>query len=95
MFVSGVALVLLTITAVKRPRFCPDAWRASAERGILQLLLTSTATPREIVEGRLLGKLSQVAMIVLGGPADPRIPGPARWLESPPICSISLLLLAP
>ncbi|MFO0909821.1 MAG: ABC transporter permease subunit, partial [Isosphaeraceae bacterium] len=37
------------------------------ERGVLALLLTTTASSREIVVGRVLGKLTQVAMPLLAG----------------------------
>ncbi len=64
---SGAALVLLTITAVQAPAVLAGSLAGERERGILQLLLTTAVSSREIVEGRLLGKLSQVGMIVLAG----------------------------
>ena len=64
---SAAALVLLTITAVQAPAVLAGSLAGERERGILQLLLTTTASPREIVEGRLLGKLSQVGMVIVAG----------------------------
>ena len=66
-FLSAVALVLLTITAVQAPAVLAGSLAGERERGILHILLTTTVSPREIVEGRLLGKLSQVGMIILAG----------------------------
>ena len=66
-FLSAAALVLLTITAVQAPAVLAGSLAGERERGILQLLLTTAASPREIVEGRLLGKLCQVGMIILAG----------------------------
>ncbi len=64
---SAAAFVLLTITAAQAPAVLAGSLAGERERGILQLLLTTTATPREIVEGRLLGKLSQVGIVVVAG----------------------------
>ncbi len=66
-FLSATALVLLTITAVQAPAVLAGSLAGERERGILHMLLSTTASPREIVEGRLLGKLSQVGMIILAG----------------------------
>ena len=63
----GAVLGLLTITAVQAPALLAGSLAGERERGILQLLLTTASSPREIVEGRLLGKLSQVGMVVLAG----------------------------
>jgi ABC-type Na+ efflux pump permease subunit len=52
---------------VQTPAVLAGSLAGERERGVLQLLLTTAVTPREIVMGRLLGKLSQVAMIVLAG----------------------------
>jgi ABC-type Na+ efflux pump permease subunit len=61
------ALVLVTIVVVQAPAVLAGSLAGERERGILQLLLTTAVSPREIVSGRLLGKLSQVGMIILGG----------------------------
>src|SRR5262249_13100538 len=66
-FLSAVSLILLTITAVQAPAVLAGSLAGERERGILQLLLATTLSAREIVEGRLLGKLSQVGMIILAG----------------------------
>lgn len=66
-FLSAVTLVLLTITAVQAPAVLAGSLAGEHKRGILQILLTTTVSAREIVEGRLLGKLSQVGMIILAG----------------------------
>jgi ABC-type transport system involved in multi-copper enzyme maturation permease subunit len=69
-FANGLAaamMVLLTIVVVQAPAVLAGSLAGERERGVLQLLLTTAATPREIVIGRVLGKLSQVGMIVLAG----------------------------
>ena len=60
-------MILLTIVVVQAPAVLAGSLAGERERGVLQLLLTTAVTPREIVSGRLLGKLSQVGMIVLAG----------------------------
>jgi ABC-type transport system involved in multi-copper enzyme maturation permease subunit len=60
-------MILLTIVVVQAPAVLAGSLAGERERGVLQLLLTTAATPREIVSGRLLGKLSQVGMILFGG----------------------------
>ena len=62
-----VAPILLTIVVVQAPAVLAGSLAGERERGILQLLLTTAVSPREIVTGRLLGKLSQVVMILLAG----------------------------
>ena len=62
-----VAPILLTIVVVQAPAVLAGSLAGERERGVLQLLLTTAVSPREIVSGRLLGKLSQVGMIVLAG----------------------------
>ena len=66
-FLSATTLGLLTIVIVQAPAVLAGSLAGERERGILQLLLTTAVTPREIVEGRLLGKLAQVGMVLLGG----------------------------
>jgi ABC-type transport system involved in multi-copper enzyme maturation permease subunit len=61
------AMVVLTIVVVQAPAVLAGSLAGERERGVLQLLLTTAVTPREIVSGRLLGKLSQVGMIVMAG----------------------------
>ena len=61
------AMILLTIVVVQAPAVLAGSLAGERERGVLQLLLTTAATPREIVSGRLLGKLSQVGMILFAG----------------------------
>ncbi len=91
-FLSGTALILLTITAVQAPAVLSGSLAGERERGILQLLLTSTATPREIVEGRLLGKLSQVGMIILAGLPVLAFLAPLDGLTAPHLLTLALLL---
>jgi len=91
-FLSGVALILLTITAVQAPAVLSGSLAGERERGILQLLLTNTATPREIVEGRLLGKLSQVAMIILAGMPILAFLAPLDGLSAAHLLTLALLL---
>ena len=59
--------ILLTIVVVQAPAVLAGSLAGERERGVLQLLLTTAASPREIVSGRLVGKLSQVGMTILAG----------------------------
>ena len=61
------AMILLSIVVVQAPAVLAGSLAGDRERGVLQLLLTTVVSPREIVTGRLLGKLSQVGMILLAG----------------------------
>lgn len=66
----GVTLVegmLLTIALVLGPALMAGSLSGEKERGSLALLLTTRVTAREIVSGRLAGKLAQLGMIVLAG----------------------------
>ncbi len=60
-------MILLTIALVQAPRVLAGSLAGERERGVLQLLLTTAVSAREVVLGRLLGKLSQVGMILLSG----------------------------
>jgi ABC-type transport system involved in multi-copper enzyme maturation permease subunit len=64
---SIAAPILLTIVVVQAPAVLAGSLAGERERGVLQLLLTTAVSPREIVSGRLVGKLSQVGMILLAG----------------------------
>jgi ABC-type Na+ efflux pump permease subunit len=93
-FLSAVSLILLTITAVQAPAVLAGSLAGERERGILQLLLTTAVSPREIVEGRLLGKLSQVGMIVLAGLPIIAFLAPMDGLGLRHVLAIMLLLVA-
>jgi ABC-type Na+ efflux pump permease subunit len=93
-FLSAVSLVLLTITAVQAPAVLAGSLAGERERGILQLLLTTTLSPREIVEGRLLGKLSQVGMLILAGLPIVAFLAPLDGLGVAHLFAMSLLLAA-
>jgi ABC-type transport system involved in multi-copper enzyme maturation permease subunit len=62
---STSAMIVLTIAVVQAPAVLAGSLAGERERGVLQLLLTTAVNAREVVLGRLLGKLSQVGMIVL------------------------------
>lgn len=65
---TGLALVewiLLTIALVLGPAVLAGSLAGEKERGALGLLMTTRVSSREIVVGRLVGKLGQVAMILL------------------------------
>jgi ABC-type Na+ efflux pump permease subunit len=64
---AALAMILLTIAVVQAPAVLAGSLAGERERGVLQLLLTTDVSAREIVTGRLLGKLSQVGMIVMAG----------------------------
>jgi ABC-type transport system involved in multi-copper enzyme maturation permease subunit len=63
----SATMILLTIVVVQAPAVLAGSLAGERERGVLQLLLTTAVSPREIVSGRLLGKLSQVGMILFAG----------------------------
>jgi ABC-type transport system involved in multi-copper enzyme maturation permease subunit len=65
--IDSAAMIMLTIVVVQVPAVLAGSLAGERERGVLQLLLTTAVSPREIVSGRLLGKLSQVGMILLAG----------------------------
>ena len=90
----GAVLGLLTITAVQAPALLAGSLAGERERGILQLLLTTASSPREIVEGRLLGKLSQVGMVVLAGVPVVAFLAPFAGLGVGHLAAIVLLLAA-
>jgi ABC-type transport system involved in multi-copper enzyme maturation permease subunit len=60
---EGMALLLALVFS---PAVLAGSLAGDRERGSLGLLLTTRVSSREIVSGRLAGKLSQVAMIALG-----------------------------
>jgi hypothetical protein len=91
---SAAALVLLTITAVQAPAVLAGSLAGERERGILQLLLTTSVSPREIVEGRVLGKLSQVGMVILAGVPIVAFLAPLDGLGIKHLGAILLLLAA-
>jgi ABC-type Na+ efflux pump permease subunit len=64
---SAAAMILLVIAVVQAPAVLAGSLAGERERGVLQLLLTTAVSAREIVAGRVLGKLSQVGMILLAG----------------------------
>jgi ABC-type transport system involved in multi-copper enzyme maturation permease subunit len=59
------SMFVLTIAVVMAPAVLAGSLAGERERGILQHLLITAVSPREIVLGRLAGKLSQVGMVLL------------------------------
>jgi ABC-type transport system involved in multi-copper enzyme maturation permease subunit len=57
--------MLVTAALAITPALTAGALAGEKERGALGLLLTTRVSPREIVAGRLAGKLAQVGMILL------------------------------
>jgi ABC-type transport system involved in multi-copper enzyme maturation permease subunit len=57
--------LLVTAALAITPALTAGALAGEKERGALGLLLTTRVSPREIVAGRLAGKLAQVGMILL------------------------------
>jgi ABC-type transport system involved in multi-copper enzyme maturation permease subunit len=88
---ATAAPILLTIVVVQAPAVLAGSLAGERERGVLQLLLTTAASPREIVTGRLLGKLSQVGMILLAG--VPLLALLAAWNGLSLLEAVSLVLL--
>ncbi len=83
--------MLLTIALVLSPAVLAGSLAGERERGALALLLTTSVSAREVVSGRLAGKLSQVGMILLGG--VPGLVGIAALAGFPPGRIGALLLL--
>ncbi len=59
--------MLVTVALVMGPAVLAGSLAGERERGALALLLTTRVSAREIVIGRLSGKLAQVGMILLAG----------------------------
>jgi ABC-type transport system involved in multi-copper enzyme maturation permease subunit len=59
--------MLLTVALVLGPAVLAGSIAGEKERGVMALLLTTRVSPREIILGRLTGKLTQVAMVLLAG----------------------------
>jgi ABC-type Na+ efflux pump permease subunit len=57
--------MLVTVSLVLGPAVLAGSLAGERERGTLALLLTTRVSAREIVAGRLVGKLAQVGMILL------------------------------
>jgi ABC-type transport system involved in multi-copper enzyme maturation permease subunit len=88
------AMILLTIVVVQAPAVLAGSLAGDRERGVLQLLLTTVVSPREIVSGRLLGKLSQVGMIILAGVPFLVLLGAWNGLDLLQLATMFLLLAA-
>ncbi len=91
----GLATVegmLLTVALVLGPAVLAGSIAGEKERGVMALLLTTRVTPREIIFGRLTGKLSQVAMVLLAG--VPAVVALASLLGIGP-ASLAVFLLLP
>jgi ABC-type transport system involved in multi-copper enzyme maturation permease subunit len=88
------AMILLTIVVVQAPAVLAGSLAGDRERGVLQLLLTTVVSPREIVSGRLLGKLSQVGMILLAGVPFLVLLGAWNGLDLLQLATLFLLLAA-
>ena len=88
------AMILLTIVVVQAPAVLAGSLAGDRERGVLQLLLTTVVSPREIVSGRLLGKLSQVGMIILAGVPFLVLLGAWNGLDLLQLATLFLLLAA-
>jgi ABC-type Na+ efflux pump permease subunit len=63
----AVEVMMLTIALVLGPAVLAGSIAGEKQRGVLALLLTTRVNTHEIIAGRLLGKLTQVAMILLVG----------------------------
>jgi ABC-type transport system involved in multi-copper enzyme maturation permease subunit len=88
------AMILLTIVVVQAPAVLAGSLAGDRERGVLQLLLTTVVSPREIVSERLLGKLSQVGMILLAGVPFLVLLGAWNGLDLLQLATLFLLLAA-
>lgn len=93
-FRIGLAIasdLLLTIAIVMAPAVLAGSLAGERERGVLQHLLVTAASPREIVMGRLAGKLSQVGMVLFA--AVPPVMILAGWNGLDPPRALTLLLM--
>jgi ABC-type transport system involved in multi-copper enzyme maturation permease subunit len=66
----GLATVegmLVTVALVLGPAVLAGSIAGERERGVMGLLLTTRVSAREIIVGRLTGKMTQVAMVLLAG----------------------------
>ena len=93
----GLAITLytvLTIAVVMTPAVLAGSLAGERERGVLHHLLVTAVSPREIVLGRLAGKLSQVGMVLLA--AIPLLTILAGWndLNISRLATLTLLLIA-
>jgi ABC-type transport system involved in multi-copper enzyme maturation permease subunit len=91
----GLATVegmLVTVALVLGPAVLAGSIAGEKERGVMALLLTTRVAPREIILGRLAGKLSQVAMVLLAG--LPAVAALASLLGIGPV-HLSLFLALP
>jgi ABC-type transport system involved in multi-copper enzyme maturation permease subunit len=91
----GLATVegmLLTIALVMGPAVLAGSIAGEKQRGVMGLLLTTRVTPREIILGRLTGKLTQVGMVLLAG--VPAVAGLGSLLGFGPV-HLALFLALP
>ncbi len=86
--------LMLTIAMVMTPAVLAGSLSGERERGILQHLLVTSVGPREIVFGRLAGKLSQVGMVLLA--AIPFLILQAGWysLDVSRLLTVAMLMAA-
>jgi ABC-type Na+ efflux pump permease subunit len=63
----AIECVIVGFALLLAPAVLAGSLAGEKERGSLALLLTTRVSPREIVLGRVVGKLTQVAMILLAG----------------------------
>jgi ABC-type transport system involved in multi-copper enzyme maturation permease subunit len=63
----GVEVMMLAIALVQGPAVLAGSIAGEKQRGVLALLMTTRVNSWEVVLGRLVGKLSQVVMILLAG----------------------------
>jgi ABC-type Na+ efflux pump permease subunit len=85
------SIMMVTVVMVIAPAILAGSIAGDRERGVLALVLATTATPREIVLGRLAGKLSQVGMILLAG--IPPLALLAAWNDLGALGLAALLIL--
>ena len=64
---SVVEAMLLTVAMIQGPAVLAGSLSGDRQRGVLSLLLSTRVSSREVVTGRLIGKLTQVGMILLAG----------------------------
>jgi ABC-type Na+ efflux pump permease subunit len=85
---------MFTIAMVMTPAVLAGSLAGERERGVLHHLLVTAVSPREIVAGRLAGKLSQVGMVLLA--AIPLLILLAGWndLDLSRLATLAMLMAA-
>src|SRR5262249_37386474 len=64
---SAVEAMMLAVALIQGPAVLAGSLAGEKQRGVLSLLLSTRVSSWEVVTGRLIGKLTQVGMILMSG----------------------------